>query len=71
MVYLFCQNDPEKWVGMSRLEQHTPIQTKSEYPQALNIEFEGSWYSKTSAPEALRQAPEPHPLHASLHLFSF
>ena len=32
MGTLFYQNDPYKWVGVSRLERHTTLQTKSEYP---------------------------------------
>ena len=29
-----CQNDPKKWVVVLRLKQHTPVQSKSEYPRA-------------------------------------
>ena len=36
MGTFFCQNDPLKRVGVSRLEQHTSVQTKSEYPQDEN-----------------------------------
>ena len=32
MGAFFCQNDPYKWVGVSRLKWHIPVQTKSEYP---------------------------------------
>ena len=28
----FCQNDPYKWVRVSRLKQYILVQTKSEYP---------------------------------------
>ena len=32
MGTFFCQNDPQKWLGILRPERNTPVQTKSEYP---------------------------------------
>ena len=32
MGTLFWQNHPQRGVGVLRLEQHTPVQLKSEYP---------------------------------------
>ena len=32
MGTFLCQNDSKKWVWVSRLERHIPVQTKSEYP---------------------------------------
>ena len=35
MVTFFCQNYPWKGIGVLKLEQHNPVQTKSEYPTGV------------------------------------
>ena len=37
MGTIFCQNNPQNWVQVSRLERHTPVQTKSEYPSGYTV----------------------------------
>ena len=32
MGTLFCQNDPQRWIGVLRLKRHILVQTKSELP---------------------------------------
>ena len=39
MGTLFCQTHPYRWVGVLRLERHTPVQLKSEYPPAISVTF--------------------------------
>ena len=39
MGTLFGQNHPLRWVWVLRLERHTPVQLKSEYPQGVNLLF--------------------------------
>ena len=37
MGTFFCQNGPLKWVGVLKLERHTLVQTKSEYPVSATL----------------------------------